>query len=111
MKVDLQTQNSFRGIRLDNNKFEYTRAVRNLLQRQGINVAGHRTFYVNNDFYSKRKIIDYIRDRYHFDVNECGVVFFPWSGEAWIIGRPSSEQKIVKKLNNNGVNARLNLLM
>ena len=109
MNISQINSTSFSGVKLLNPSFENSRLVNDILQFQGVHVFGHRTFYVNNNFEAKRKLVNHIRRNNNFGNNECGVIFLPWSKESWIIGNHLGEQKIKKLLDSFSIPNKINM--
>ena len=109
MKISNINQTSFSGIKLPKAQFEYARNIKCLLEQNGIEVAGHKTFYVSSDNQSKRILYSFIRDAYDFKPKECGVVFLPWSKETWLVANPILEQKLKNILKDAKINAKIYL--
>lgn len=109
MQVSKINPINFNAIKLPQNQFEYTKNVKYLLEQNGIKVVGHQTFFVSSDNQSKRILYSFIRDSYDFGTKECGVVFLPWSKEAWVIAKPKLEQKLYEILKNAKINAKIYL--
>ena len=109
MQISKVNNTNFNGVKLPKAQFDYAKNIKTLLEQNGITVAGHKTFYVSNDSPSKRILYSFIRDFYDFKPKECGVVFLPWSKEAWIIGKPVLEQELFKILQKEKINAKIYL--
>ncbi len=101
---------SFTSIKLSNSKFEDVRNVVFFLKSRGIDVLGHRTFYINNNFSSQKKLFNYVRERNNFSVNKCGVIFLPWSREAHILSSHVGEQRMLNDVIKVDKGAAINLL-
>ena len=102
---------SFRGIKLSYSDFNSTKNVVNYLEKYGLNCVGKKTYKTNNSFIDIQKKTLYIRKHYKFAKDNFGVVFFPWSGEAYILSEPVYEQSIFKLVNKIDPNAIVNLLI
>ena len=109
MRISGINNTNFNGIKLPSDKFENTRNIKCLLERNGVKVAGHKTFYVSNDMASKKILYSFIRDCYDFKPKECGVIFLPWAKEAWLIGKPTLEQELYGILQKAKINAKIYL--
>ena len=100
---------NFSGIKLPSSKFEYSREVRDMLVQRGVDVVGYKTCYIDNNFLSKQKLIQKIRKRYNFAPKECGVIFFPWSKESWLLANPKFEQELYNMLKEANIKATINI--
>lgn len=107
----ISTKNSFTGIRLSRPSFNDVKNVVMPLELNHVNVLGYKTFYVNNDFNSKFKLFNRIRCCNEFSSNEVGVIFLPWSKEAYLIGTYSYEQQLFPILKKIDPSAKINLLL
>ena len=112
----MRVQNSgndknFYGIRLSSNSFDKSEELVDFLRKACVDVVGHKTYYVNNDFNSKQRITNYVRSKYRFKEDECGIVFLPWSKEAWVISDPIYEQSIFALIKDFDKKARINFLI
>lgn len=102
---------SFKGIKLSNNNFERAVDVVMHLNRIGFEALGHRTFVVENTMKSKQKVFSSIRNSGTFDPKEFGVVFLPWSKEAYLVANPLDEQNMFSSVKKFDRGAKLNLLL
>ena len=113
MKMNIQnnSQINFSGIKLSSSKFESVRDVAFYLKRSGFTNLGHKTVYCNNSPEAKFKAAADIRKRSGFFDKEFGAVFFPWSGEAYIMASPSYEQVMMRMLSQYDKHLVLNMLI
>lgn len=112
MQISKERLNTnFNGIKLSKYNYNFTRDIAISLQFLNVNVAGKKTFFVNNCFESKRNTMQYIRDHYRFENMECGFVYLPWSKECWVIGKPCFEQKLLPIILKKDKSAILNTLI
>lgn len=107
----ISAKNSFTGIRLSRPSFNDVRNVAMALEVNGVNVLGYRTSYVNNDLNSKLRLFRHFRVLNNFKSNEVGVIFLPWSKEAYIMGTHSYEQQLFPILKEIDPSAKINLLL
>lgn len=88
----------FTGIKLQNSNFENARNIMLQLKRVGFDCLGHKTRYCNNETLDKIKMAKFVRDNSLFGDKEYGVLFLPWSGEAYIMANPKDELTIYRIL-------------
>ena len=111
MRID-NTQNiNFSGILLSNSSFDKSKELVSFLRKACINVVGHKTYYVNNTFNSKYKTTQSVRAQYPFIKDECGIIFLPFSKEAWVISTPKYEQELYKLIKDFDKSTKINLLV
>lgn len=97
----ISAKNSFTGIRLSRSSFNDVKNVVMDLKYNNVNVLGYRISYVNNDFNSKLRLFRHFRVLNNFQSNEVGVIFLPWSKEAYLMGTHSYEQQLFPILKKN----------
>lgn len=109
--MQIQNNNNipFNGIKLSSAKFENVREVAFDLKRAGFLNLGFKKVYCNNNFNEKLKQAKHIRERSGFFDREFGAVFFPWSGEAYIMADPNYEQLMLPVIKQYDEGAILNL--
>jgi hypothetical protein len=112
MKI-IKTNNNadFKGIKLSRNGRRYVKDVASRINCGEFSFIEKRKEYVSNTFNDKRKVFSVMRADNAFDNDEFGVLYLPWSKEAYIVSNPLAEQRlfpIVKKLDED---ASLNLLL
>ena len=95
MRISVDKNVNFKGIRLTNPSFEFSREVAIHLMASGADVLGHKTCYVSNDFEQKHEFFNLLRAKDLFEDDECGVVLLPWSGETYVLATPLYEQMIL----------------
>lgn len=109
MNISQKSITGFSGVKLINPTYEHAKYVKNVLNANGVYVAGHKTYRIENNFLSKRNIANYVRYRNNFCNDECGIIFFPWAQESWVISNKGFEQKIKKILDHCYIDSEINL--
>ena len=97
MKVESinQSQN-FRGIKLSKSQFRASRGIVQAVQCMGARCPGYKVYFGNyKDIAKQASICNYIREKYHFDQNEFGVVYFPVTNDTYMISNKMYEQKLL----------------
>lgn len=107
----ITNQADFKGIRLSNPEFSEVRNMAMHLKRTGLDCLGHKKVYCNNNISDKIKKAKLIRTETEFCDHEFGVVFFPWSNEAYIMATPAYEQFIFPIIKQYDKGASINWLI
>ena len=112
MQVQPNTnQSNFKGIKLSCPEFNDVRKMAMFLEVNGFECLGHKKIYCNNNINNKIKEAKLIRNCASFFEREFGVVFFPWSKEAYIMATPALEQFILPVIKECDEGASLNFLI
>ena len=109
MNINSINQTNFNGVKLLDSSYNHAKYVKNILNKNNVYVYGHKTFYANNDFMSKKRVIDYVRYMNNFSEYESGFIFLPWSGESWIVSNKVFEQKIKNILDKYKIKSEINI--
>lgn len=89
---------NFTGVKLANPDFKSARNIMLQLKRVGFDCLGHKTRYCNNETQDKIKMAKFVRENSSFGDKEYGVLFLPWSCEAYIMANPKDELTIYRIL-------------
>ena len=106
----MENRISFTSIKLSTSDYKKVRDAAMFLKFNNVDVLGHKTFYISNNFKSKNRLFNYIRRESNFRENQCGFVFLPWSKEAHILSSKVFEQMLFKLINRFDKNASINFL-
>lgn len=104
------TQN-FTGVKLANADFKSARNIMLQLKRVGFDCLGHKTRYCSNTMQEKMRMAKFVREGSPFGDKEYGVLFLPWSGEAYIMANPKDELTIYKILKQYDDDVAFNFLI
>lgn len=107
----ITNQSNFKGIKLSNPDFNKVKKMAMFLEVNGFECLGHKKIYCNNNFKDKIKEAKFIRNHASFFEREFGVIFFPWSKEAYIMATPALEQFILPVVKECDEGASLNFLI
>lgn len=102
---------NFKGIQLSSNRMDHVKSVAEYLNKTGFNALGCKTVVTDNTFKAKMNAIKNIREKATFYDRDFGAVFFPWSGEAYIIAKPEEEQMMLPVIKHCDEKAKINLLL
>lgn len=102
---------NFTGVKLANPDFKSARNIMLQLKRVGFDCLGHKTRYCNNETRDKIKMAKFVRENSSFGNKEYGVLFFPWSGEAYIMANPKDELTIYRILKQYDDDVAFNFLI
>ena len=102
---------SFSGIKLSTDNYEKVRDMVTKLKFMGIGCAGHKSFTTNNTVAEKAYLANYMRKYHPPGEQRFGVLFFPFSHDAYIIADKIYEQKLFKNIQKVDKNAKINFII
>ncbi len=102
---------NFTGVKLSSNSMACVKDAVKTLRRTGFDFIGKQLVFCDNTLEAKMAAGQAIRNRTSFHDKRFGAVFFPWSGECYLMADKASEQKMAKVLSQYDAKTVVNLVI
>ncbi len=105
------SKQNFTGVRLSSDRMACVKDAVNTLKRTGFDFIGKQIVFCDNTMEAKMAASESIRNRTSFHDKRFGAVFFPWSGECYLMADKAAEQKMSKVLSQYDAKTVVNLVI
>lgn len=105
------SKQNFTGVRLSSNSMTCVKDAVNTLRKTGFDFIGKQIVFCDNTMEAKMTAGQVIRNRTSFHNKRFGAVFFPWSGECYLMADKAAEQKMARILSQYDAKTVVNLVI
>lgn len=105
------SKQNFTGVRLSSNSMRCVKDAVNTLKKTGFDFIGKQIVFCDNTMEAKMTAGQVIRNRTSFQNKRFAAVFFPWSGECYLMADKAAEQKMARILSQYDAKTVVNLVI